>query len=80
MAGAEIEKIAEIVPGLLNLPSRHMWIDYDDEADVLYINFKKPAHADDSELSEDDFIYRYENGNLVGVTILNAGKRFAIKA
>jgi hypothetical protein len=26
------------------------------EADVLYINFKKPGHATDSELAEDDVI------------------------
>jgi uncharacterized protein YuzE len=42
---------------------------------VLYVNFKKPSHADDSELTDDDIIIRYENGQAVGLTYLNAAKR-----
>jgi uncharacterized protein YuzE len=48
---------------------------YDEEADVLYINFKKPSHADDSLLTDDDIIIRYEKGQIVGITMLNASKR-----
>jgi uncharacterized protein YuzE len=47
----------------------------DEEADVLYVNFKKPSHADDSELTDDDIIIRYENEQVVGMTILNASHR-----
>jgi uncharacterized protein YuzE len=50
---------------------------YDEEADVLYVNFKKPSHADDSLLTDDDIIIRYEKGQIVGITILNASKRGA---
>jgi len=42
---------------------------------VLYINFKKPSHATDSELTDDDIIVRYEGGEMVGLTILHASKR-----
>lgn len=42
---------------------------------MLYVNFKKPAHAEDSELTDDDVIVRYENGQVVGMTFLNASKR-----
>lgn len=52
-------------------------VSYDKKADVLYINFKKPSHADDSQLTDDDIIIRYEKGEVVGVTVLNAGKRVA---
>ena len=52
-----------------------MWISYDDEADVLYVNFKKPSHADDSELTDDDVIIRYEGEQVVGMTILNVSLR-----
>ena len=45
------------------------------KADVLYINFKKPSHADDSELTDDDVIIRYERGEVIGITILNASRR-----
>ena len=48
---------------------------YDAEADVFYINFKKPSHATDSELTEDDIIVRYENEEVVGLTVLHASKR-----
>jgi len=33
-------------------PHGYLWSSYDREADVLYINFKKPAMATDSELTQ----------------------------
>ena len=74
MEEAITEKILKIVPEILEMPSLSLWIDYDSEADVLYINFKKPAHADESVLS-DDIIFRYEGKTLVGITILSVRKR-----
>ena len=56
-------------------PQRYLWSSYDAESDVLYINFKKPSHATDSELTDDDVIIRYEGDRVVGLTILNASKR-----
>ncbi len=73
--GEIAEKILKIVPEILDMPSPTIWIDYDEEADVLYINFKKPAHADESVMSEDDIIYRYEGKTLVGITVLGIRKR-----
>ncbi len=75
MGAVEVEKILNIVPELLEMPYSRIWTSYDKEADVLYINFKKPSHADDSELTDDDIIIRYEKGEIVGVTVLNASKR-----
>ncbi|WP_292541379.1 DUF2283 domain-containing protein [Methanothrix sp.] len=78
MAAAEIdsiEKIAALVPHLLDISHKKIWVDYDQEADVLYINFKKPAHAEDSELTDDDVIVRYDKGQVVGMTFLHASKR-----
>jgi len=48
---------------------------YDAEADVLYVNFKKPSCATDSELTDDEVIIRYEDGEIVGLTILHASQR-----
>ncbi|WP_408626221.1 DUF2283 domain-containing protein [Athalassotoga saccharophila] len=70
-----MKKILDIVPDLLSIPYSRIWTSYDKEADVLYINFKKPSHADDSELTDDDTIIRYEKGEIVGITILNASKK-----
>lgn len=75
MGAVEVEKILTIVPELLEIPYSRIWTSYDKEADVLYVNFKKPSHADDSELTDDDIIIRYEKGEIVGVTVLNASKR-----
>lgn len=77
MAAVEVERTLILVPQLLKIPHRRIWMTYDKEADVLYVNFKKPSHADDSELTDDDIIVRYERGQIVGITILNASKREA---
>ena len=79
MATIEIERMLTLVPQLLEIPHTRIWTTYDKEADVLYVNFKKPSHADDSELTDDDIIVRYEAGQIVGITILNASKRTAQK-
>jgi uncharacterized protein YuzE len=75
MGVPEVEKILNLIPNLLEIPHPRVWSAYDKEADVLYINFKKPSHADDSELTADDIIIRYEKGEIIGVTVLNASKR-----
>jgi len=66
--------ILESIPYLLKMPSKRMWIDYDDEADVLYISFRKPQQANDSTM-ENDIIAHYHNKELVGLTILHAKSR-----
>lgn len=52
---------------------KKIWKDYDKEADVLYINFRKPLNANDS-IMDDDVIYHYDDEELVGVTVLNLRK------
>jgi len=52
---------------------------YDEEADVLYLNFKKPNRADDSELLDNDVLVRYEGEEVVGMTIMNASKKVGKK-
>ena len=47
MGTVEIKKILTVVPELLEMPYSRIWTSYDKEVDVLYINFKKPSHADD---------------------------------
>ncbi len=71
----EVDKMLTLMPQLLMTPAKRIWLAYDEEADVLYVNFKKPSHADDSELTDDDIIIRYENEQVVGMTILNASHR-----
>ncbi len=75
MEAVEVNRILPLIPELLEVPHSRIWTSYDKDADVLYINFKKPSHADDSELTDDDILIRYEKGEIVGITILNASKR-----
>lgn len=49
--------------------------DFDAEADVLYISFRKPQQANDSAMEEDGHIYHYRDGELIGVTVLHASTR-----
>ena len=51
-----------------------LFVDYDEEADVLYISFGKPQKADDSVHGEDDIIKRKKGNKIVGLTILNASR------
>jgi uncharacterized protein YuzE len=75
MAVAEINEFLKLVPAVRNSPHRYLWSSYDAAADVLYINFKKPSHATDSELTDDDILVRYEGDEVIGLTVMHASKR-----
>ena len=69
-------QVLEVVPLLLRLGSNRIWMDYDEEADVLYMSFGEPQEADDSELTEEEMIVRYKGDEVIGVTVLNAKERW----
>jgi uncharacterized protein YuzE len=75
MAQVIIEEYLKLVPAVRLAPQKYLWSSYDAEADVIYINFKKPSHATDSELTDADVIIRYEGEEVIGLTILHASKR-----
>jgi len=52
-----------------------MWIDYDREADVLYISFRRPQAATDSEMRDDGIIVHRRRKQIVGLTVLEASTR-----
>jgi len=54
------------------LPSQHVWLDYDKEADVLYLSFRRPQHATKTVEIDDDILLRKDGAQVVGLTILNA--------
>ena len=73
-------ELLESLPHLLRLPSKQMWLDFDEEADVLYVSFERPQGATDTELTDDGVLMRYRGDQLVGMTVLNARKRAASPA
>lgn len=75
MSETTLNEIIHIIPQLVKMTSKKLWIDYDTEADVLYINFKRPQQAMDSEMLENGIIIRYKENKIVGLTILDASSR-----
>jgi uncharacterized protein YuzE len=70
-----LEEYLKLIPAVRHSPQGYLWSSYDQGADTLYINFKKPSHATDSEITDDDVIIRHEGEEIVGLTILHASKR-----
>ncbi|MEO5673791.1 MAG: DUF2283 domain-containing protein [Chitinophagales bacterium] len=73
METLELKEFSSALPYLLR--HKTVWSNYDEQADTLYLHFKKPNHADQTEMTDDEIIIRYEKNEIVGLTILNVSKR-----
>ena len=60
---------------LVKLPARKMWLDYDAEADVLYVHFEDKPGSTHSEMTDEGIILDYRDDTLVGLTVLEASQR-----
>ncbi|GAK58437.1 hypothetical protein U27_05411 [Candidatus Vecturithrix granuli] len=61
---------------LIKLPQTRMWLDYDPEADALYLHFEERSSSTHSEMRDDGVILDYnQDERLVGMTILDASLR-----
>lgn len=54
---------------------QNMWVKYDKEVDVLYIDVLNSDRVDHAILTDDDFIVRYTRGEIAGITVLDAATR-----
>jgi uncharacterized protein YuzE len=75
LAEKSLGHLLKAVSHLVQLPKHRMWLDYDEEADVLYVHFADEVHSTHSEMREDGVIFDYKGKDLVGVTILEASHR-----
>lgn len=75
MAVSDVQAYLRLLPLVEEVPGRNVWLTYDKDADVLYINFRKPSMATDSELTDENVIIRFDGDRVVGYTVLNASKR-----
>jgi uncharacterized protein YuzE len=81
MAKAEIlEKkslshLLKAVSHLVHLSRTQMRLDYDEEADVLYVHFEDRPGSTHSRMRDDGLILDYKGRHLVGVTVLDASQR-----
>lgn len=80
MAIVDIQEYLKLIPAVNRAPQHAVWLTYDAEADTLYVNYKKPSHATDSEMTDDDIIVRYEGDTVIGFTVLHASKRMQATA
>ena len=71
----DLARILKAVPRLVGFPAKQMWINYDEEADVLYLSFCKPQRATDSDLRDDGIIVHRRGKKVVGLTIQDASTR-----
>jgi len=67
--------LLKAVSHLVRLPKTRMWLDYDEEADVLYVHFQPKPNSTHSEMRDDGILLDYRGDTLVGVTILEASQR-----
>jgi uncharacterized protein YuzE len=75
MAEIEIEDILKALKQVNHSYVKDMHVRYDEEADTMYVNFGAPIPADDSELGANDILYRYREGEIVGVTVTHFTQR-----
>lgn len=68
-----IDALLRMVPNFIT--EKNMWVKYDRDVDVLYIDVLNSDRVDHAILTEDDFIVRYARGEIAGITVLDAGQR-----
>jgi uncharacterized protein YuzE len=72
---ALISRCVAVATDVLKLPTKHVWFDYDSEADVLYVSFRRPQRATKTIETDDGILIRKAGRQVVGLTILNASSR-----
>ncbi len=75
LSDGDVKNILQALPGFLKIPARRFWVDYDEDADVLYLSFRRPQRATESDLRDDGVIVRTRRGEVVGLTILGVSAR-----
>ncbi|MEK7633984.1 MAG: DUF2283 domain-containing protein [Patescibacteria group bacterium] len=53
---------------------KNLIINYDNEADVLYVSFDSPQKADDTDFFSDNVLVRKKNKAIIGLTLLHFKK------
>ena len=56
----DVVEVLSMVPHIVKSSYKKMWIDYDEEADVVYINFVYPPIAVEHEEDENELYKKYK--------------------
>lgn len=76
MATTAVKEIFEALPHIKKVGAKHLWFDFDKEADVLYVSLERPQMATDTDILEDGTFLRLRGRRIVGITITNVSKKF----
>jgi uncharacterized protein YuzE len=70
-----VKRCLTMADDMVKLSARQVWIDYDEEADVLYMSFRKPQRATKTIEADADVLIRKDGREIVGITVMNASTR-----
>jgi len=76
MATAAVKEIFKALPHIKKVGAKHLWFDFDETADVLYVSLERPQRATDTDILEDGIFLRLQGKRIVGITITNISKKF----
>lgn len=71
-----VKEIFEALPHIKKVGAKHIWFDFDEEADVLYVSLERPQRATDTDILEDGIFLRLRGNKVVGITIVNVSRKF----
>ena len=71
-----IKEVFEALPHIKRIGAKHIWFDFDEDADVLYISLERPQHATDTDILENGAFVRLRGKKIVGITITNMSEKF----
>ena len=74
-----MQYVFNLMTNFIKLPATKLWLDYDADADVVYLHFVEHPASTHSDMREDGIILDYQDDQLVGLTILEASHRTARK-
>ena len=75
-----IEQAMTVYSILTHLSQKELYARYDKEADVLYLQFQRPANIHNSDIQDNGVIIEYDDtDNVVGLTVLEASTRGNVK-
>jgi uncharacterized protein YuzE len=70
-----VDTVVSITKHIVASPIHKLLLDYDEEADVLYISLQRPPKATDSIMLDDmGILLSYRGEQLVGITVFEASK------
>ncbi len=75
MAEIEIDSLLKVLKEVNHQHVKDMHVRYDEEVDTMYVNFGAPVPADDSEMGANDILYRYREGEIIGITVTHFTQR-----